>query len=207
MTMTKTSQSGEGERTTRALVNFAEEHAILLRQQARVGPRDRLDPRALVDELRLVIVEPDDVTKATAEDYALVTEADVKAWSGMGKRLPNGRLLVMLHPSQTPERATVTIMEEVAHAHLGHRPSQLILHPSGLEKRAYNEKDEDEAYWTAAATLLPRDVVVHAVWRRQLATEFAASYGASPECAEFRIKTLGLWSAYKAYCGRARRAS
>ncbi len=207
MTMTKTSQSVEGERTTRALVNFADEQAVLLRQRAGIGPRDRLDPRALVDELRLVIVEPGDVAEATAEDHALVTEVDVKAWSGMGKRLPDGRLLVLLHPSQTPERANITIMEEVAHAHLGHRPSQLILHPSGLEKRAYNEKDEDEAYWTAAATLLPRDVVAHAVWRRQLAAEFAAAYGASPECAEFRIKTLGLWSAYKAYSGHARRAS
>jgi len=207
MTMSKTSQSGEGERTTRALVNFAEEHAVLLRQRAGVRPRDRLDPRALVDELKLVIVEPSNVTKATVEDYALVTKADVKAWSGMGKRLPNGCLLVMLHPSQTPKRANVTIMEEVAHAHLGHRPSQLILHPNGLEKRAYNEKDEDDAYWTAAATLLPRDVVVHAVWQRQRVTEFAAAYGASPECAEFRIKTLGLWSAYKTYSGRGRRAS
>ncbi len=207
MTMSTTSQSGEGEQTTRALVNFADEQAALLRQRAGIGPRDRLDPRALVDELRLVIVEPGDVAEATAEDHALVTEVDAKAWSGMGKRLPDGRLLVMLHPSQTPERANVTIMEEVAHAHLGHRPLQLILHPSGLEKRAYNKKDEDEAYWTAAATLLPRDVVVHAVWRQQLATAVAAAYGASPECAEFRIKTLGLWSPYKAYSGRARRAS
>jgi hypothetical protein len=81
--MSTTSQSDE--RTTRDLVNLAEQHAALLRRQAGVGPRERLDPRALVDALKLVIVEPGDVAQATAEDCTLVTEVDAKAWSGMGK--------------------------------------------------------------------------------------------------------------------------
>ncbi len=100
----------------------------------------------------------------------------------------------LLHPSQTPERANVTIMEEVAHVHLGHQPSRLVATSSGMEKREYNETDEKEAYWTAAATLLPRHAVAQAVWRGQSVEDLAAAYGVSRECVEFRIKTLRLWT-------------
>jgi hypothetical protein len=180
-------------RSTRDLVNFAEEQAAILRQRAGVGPQDRLNPRALTQELGLVIAYPADIPGLTPDDYALVVGADPKTWSGMGGRLPDGRLLVLLHPSQTVERANVTIMEEVAHIHLGHRPTRLVTQRSGLEKREYNKADEDEAYWTAAAALLPSHVVAQAVWRRQPIEELAAAYGMSVECAEFRVKTLRLW--------------
>ncbi len=183
-----------GEHSTKGLVNFAEEHAATLRRHAGIGPRDRLDPRALARELGLVIAHPGDIPGLTPADYALVTGVDARTWSGMCGTLPDGRLLVMLHPAQTAERANVTIMEEVAHAHLVHRPSRLVTQPNWLEKRHYNKADEDEAYWTAAAALLPRLVVAEAVWRGRSVEDLATAYGASSECVEFRIKTLNLWA-------------
>jgi len=185
------------ERSTKDLISFAEEHAATLRQRAGIGSRDRFDPRSLTRELGLVITYPADIPGLTPDDYALVTGVDVRTWSGMGGTLPDGRLLVVLHPSQTAERANVTIMEEVAHAHLGHRPSLLVTQPSGLEKRQYNQTDEDEAYWTAAAALLPRLIVAEAVWRGRSVEDLAAAYGASVECGQFRIKTLNLWADHR----------
>ncbi len=182
------------ERSTKDLISFAEEHAAILRQRAGIDPRDRFDPRTLTRELGLVITYPGDILGLTPDDYALVTGVDARTWSGMGGTLPDGRLLVVLHPAQTAERANVTIMEEVAHAHLGHRPSLLVTQPSGLKKRQYNQTDEDEAYWTAAAALLPRLVVAEAVWRGRSVEDLAAAYSASVECAQFRIKTLNLWA-------------
>lgn len=185
------------QRTTKDLISFAEEHAAILRRRAGIGPRDRFDPRTLTRELGLVITHPADIPGLRPDDYALVTGVDPRTWSGMGGTLPDGRLLVVLHPAQTEERANVTIMEEVAHAHLGHRPSLLVIQPSGLEKRQYNQADEDEAYWTAAAALLPRLVVAEAVWWGRSVEDLAAAYGASVECAQFRIKTLNLWADHR----------
>ncbi len=46
------------------------------------------------------------------------------------------------------------MMEELAHIHLKHKPSQFIRHDGGLACRSYDEKNEREAYWVGAATLV-----------------------------------------------------
>jgi Zn-dependent peptidase ImmA (M78 family) len=111
----------------------------------------------------------------------------------MGVPLPEGRFLVLLHPNQTPERAAVTVMEEVAHAYFEHRPSRLVTERNGFARREYDKQIEQEAYWTAAAAMLPRLVVAHAVWRGQSAEDLATQYHVSVELAEFRIKVMRLW--------------
>lgn len=185
--------------STTKMVEFAEEQAALLRLRAGVDPESRFDPRILAHDLKLEIITPSDVANALPEDRVLLASVDVKTWSGMGKTLPDGRLLVMLHPNQTVERANITVMEEVAHAHLGHRFSRLTTQSNGLEKRQYNQTDEQEAYWTAAATLLPRLVVARTVWWEQPIESLISAYGVSKECIEFRIKILKLWKDYQRY--------
>jgi Zn-dependent peptidase ImmA (M78 family) len=110
--------------------------------------------------------------------------------------LPGGQTLVILNPRQTAERAAVTAVEEFAHAHYGHAPSRLERLPSGLVCRDYDAQAEREAYWTAAATLLPSEVVARAVWRRVCAEELATTLGVSTQLVEFRIKVLRLWKYY-----------
>jgi hypothetical protein len=164
-----------------------------------------LDPRALEAEFNVMIANPDDIQQITPEDRSLIANLDAKVWSGAGLPLPGGRFLVLLHPSQTRERATVTIMEEVAHAYFGHRPSRLIAQANGYMTREYDKVAEEEAYWTAGATLLPSVVVAKAVWRGQSAEALAEAYGVSVELTEMRIKTLRLWTEHLSAGGRSRR--
>jgi hypothetical protein len=173
-----------------------EDHAAELRRRAGVGPTARLDPRALTTELQIHIVSLDDIHGLSAQDRAHLATVDAKVWSGAGMPLPDGHTLVILHPNQTLERATATIMEEVCHAYFGHTPSQLITLPGGIAKREYHPEAEREAYWTAAAALLPAQVVAKAVWRGA-ARELAADYGVSIDLVEFRVKTLRLWQEYQ----------
>lgn len=63
-----------------------------------------------------------------------------------------------------------------------------------LYKRIYDDAVEQEAYWTAAAALLPSKAVAMAVYRGETADDLAVRYSVSSELAEMRIKTLGLWS-------------
>ena len=116
-------------------------------------------------------------------------------WSGSGRPLPNGKLFVMLNANQTRERMNVTLLEEVAHRYYDHDP--VVLGSDG--RHNYNAAQEQEAYWTAAAALLPMVVVAKAVRRGETAAELGKRYGASQELAEMRIRTLGLWNHYKAY--------
>lgn len=185
-------------RSTRQLATFADRHGALLRERVQLSAATPLNPRALADSFGVVFMYPQDVDGMTMEDLLFVTGLDAKTWSGMSLALPGSGALVMLNPQQTQQRANVTIVEEVAHLYFGHQPSQLVTLPIGSWKRKYDPAAEGEAYWTAAAALLPAQVVGRAVWSGRTAEDVGLEFGVSRELVEFRIKTLSLWLDYRA---------
>lgn len=178
---------------TKLFLRRLELEALKLRQRAGVGELDRLDPMALVKQLGVTIMTIEDVANLPKALQTQVEKITPKQWSGAGMPLPDGDMLVLLHPYQTPERARITAMEEVSHQHLGHEPSQILPMEGGIMKRTFNARVEQEGYWTAAAALLPMKAVAQAVWRGETAEDLAKSFGTSVQLAEFRIKILGLW--------------
>lgn len=180
-------------RATRSFLRFVEENGIALRAKAGLGPWGRLDPFIAADKLGVVVVELQHLQQLSEAERQEIAGIDARTWSGGAMPLPNGKLLVVLNPNQTPERAVVTFMEEVAHEHFGHTPTVLTIEPNGVLGRAYDTIAEKEAFWTAAAALLPSAVVARAVWHGVQVEALAASYGVSTELVEFRIKTLQLW--------------
>lgn len=184
---------------TQKFLRHIETQAMRLRKKIGLGSDDVLDPHLLAPKLKLSFVRLEEIESLTDEDIEFMNSLDAKAFSGGGKPLPNGHTLILLNPNQTRERENVTIMEEVAHVHYGHEMTLLPIGIPGLEARDYNDADEQEAYWTAGATLLPSRIVAQAVWRneKQAAQILSDKFGASIELAEMRIKTLKLWPHYK----------
>ncbi len=178
---------------TREFLDDVENHAAELRRRAGVGPHEKLAPRLLAEQFNVIIPEIEDLTALALEDREYLSGVDAKVWSGAGVPLPDGRLLILLNPRQTTERATVTIMEEVAHVYLGHQPSRIESLPNGVQKREYDHDKEWEAYSVAAAAMLPQYAVARSVWERRSAESLATEYGASTELVEMRIKLLRLW--------------
>lgn len=174
-----------------------EGYAHAIRKRAGVAELlDRFDPFDVAERLGVLLMDLDAVGGLPEEAHERIRALDAKEWSGGARPLPDDRLLVILNPNQTRERARITLIEEIAHHYLGHKPSQIAEGPAGLPERSYDPKAEQEAYWTAGAVLLPRLVVARAVYRCQSAEELGAAYGASTELAEMRIKILGLWRPY-----------
>ena len=186
----------ESGRAPRQFLRYVEEHAIQLRQQVGLGIQGPLDPVILQGPLGIVIANPVLLMGMSDEDRLKLQGIDARTWSGGGQPLPDGRTLVTLNPNMTKERAAVTIMEEVAHCHFAHTPTALVVEPTGLEVRQYDQVAEDEAYWTAAAALLPSCVVAKAIWKAVPGECIARDYGVSIELVEFRIKTLRFWPFY-----------
>jgi hypothetical protein len=178
----------------KAFREHVENHARKLRRLAGIDPDVPFDPRSLTREFGIHLVGLDEINNLNDADREHLAAVDARVWSGVGVPLPDGQTLVLLHPGQTRERATVTIMEEVCHAYYGHQPTRLLKMPGGIVRRDYDREKEAEAYWTAAAALLPAHVVAKAVWR---GTEdrLAPDYGVSSELVIFRIKILRLWGA------------
>lgn len=174
---------------TKTTMYHYEESARLLRARAGVGPYEPFDSLALASQLGVVLKYPDEVDNLPEDLLAEMNRLDAKEWSGMGHELPTGKLFVVLNRNQTPERARVTLLEEVAHQYHGHTP--VGVGPSG--RAQYHPEEEQEAKFTAAAALLPSKEVAKAVYRGDSVAHLASKYGASTELVEMRIKTLNLW--------------
>ena len=72
--------------------------------------------------------------------------------------LPDGRKLIILNPTHGENRQNATLMEEICHVFLGHKPSRLAIEnvnkygqPIARDYRG----DEEEAYSIGAAALVP----------------------------------------------------
>jgi hypothetical protein len=188
---------GDVEPPTRMYLQYIEKQASSIRQQAKIGPLERLYPRSLEKPFRIKFVSLEDMeADVSPEILEAFKSMSAKDWSGSGLEMPNDRLIVMLNPNQTVERENVTIMEEVSHKHWRHKPSQLIQLPGGFTKRVYNRAVEQQAYWTAAATLLPAFAIAQAIWTRDSMETIATKYGTSLELVKMRISLLGFWSEY-----------
>ena len=172
-----------------------EKNALEIRKRAGVGPLDRLDPLEREKQLGIKVIFVDKLQGLSPEQVEFLERLSPRDWSGAGlsQKLPDGTMMVPVHPGQTVQRMRVTVLEEVAHDFYGHQP----VHLNGSGRQGYDEKSEQEAYWTAAAVLLPMKAVARAVWLRQSAEDLGDEFGASKELAEMRIKIMGLWDEYK----------
>ena len=91
-------------------------------------------------------------------------------WDGLSFTLPGEpALVVLLNPHRPATRRTATLMEELAHALLEHRPSRLEPDPAtGVLRRSYDAAQEREAFEFGATLLLPRDLLAAELRARPL---------------------------------------
>lgn len=191
--------SFSGGSDTRNLARFAETHGAELRRRIGASPEERLDLDAMMREFQVVLYKLTDIMNVSPEVIAHLQSVSPRRWSGGGQALPNGHLLVILHPFQTQERANITLMEEICHHYFGHQPTRIETNELGLLEREYHKQQEEQAYWTGAAALLPSRALAQAVYRRELDEVIAARFDVSTELVHFRIKTWNLWDEYTAY--------
>jgi hypothetical protein len=164
---------------------------------------ERLDPFELAKYARLLVVPFDAIEE-------LLSEATLKEllgpskekWSGgaASKVLPNGSKLIILNPTHHKNRHSATLMEEICHVFLGHKPSRLAIERrdrrGNIVARDYNAAIEEEAYATGAAALVPYAGLKKMIARGKTAAEMARHYGVSRALVEYRIKISRLWDTY-----------
>lgn len=122
---TALSPSFSGGSDTRNVARFAETHGAELRRRIGASPDERLDLDAMMREFQVVLYKLTDIMNVSAEAIAHLQSISPRRWSGGGQALPNGHLLVILHPFQTQERANITLMEEICHHYFGHQPTRI----------------------------------------------------------------------------------
>jgi hypothetical protein len=189
--------------------------ALGLREFAGVTEDQPLDPFALARFARLLIIDFDSIEGLSPESRQHLLGAAADEWSGgaCSRPLPNGWRLVILNPAHGLQRNRATLMEEVAHVFLGHKPNRLAViagdseaRPAKLKAqssngkmlaRDYDQTDEEAAYAVGAAALVPFAALRRLVIAGRSAQEIARHFRVSRQLAEYRIKVTHLWPEYK----------
>jgi len=179
--------------------------ALALRDFAGVRPDEALDPFALAQFAKLFVVDFDQIKDLSAESREHLLGAAADEWSGgaSSRPLPNGWRIVILNPAHGVHRNRATLMEEISHVFLGHKPNRLAFSTDTGEgarapvARDYNKSDEEAAYAVGAAALVPYAALRRLVFGGRTADEIARRFRVSTALAEYRIKVTHLWAAYK----------
>jgi Zn-dependent peptidase ImmA (M78 family) len=95
-----------------------------------------------------------------------------------------------LNSTQSAGRQAATLMEEVCHILLGHRPTVIA---SWMESgRDYDRLKEEEAYGVGAAALLPYFALRESLTAGRTFRDIARRYGVSVPLVGYRAKGLKL---------------
>ena len=163
----------------------------------------RLDPFKLAHYAKLLVVAFEQIESLSDEAKAHLLGDGKDSWSGGAASpvLPDGRKLIVLNPTHGKNRHNATLMEEVCHVFLGHKPSRLAIErrdrDGNIVARDYNAEIEEEAYATGAAALVPYRGLKKFVEKGKTAAEIARHYAVSRALVEYRIKISRLWDLYK----------
>lgn len=177
--------------------------ALALRDFAGIVGDRPLDPFALAQFAKLLVVDFDSIAGLSPESRARLLGEGANEWSGgaCSRPLPDGWRLVILNPAHGKQRNRATLMEEVAHVFLGHTPNRLAVVTGRSENktlaRDYNQTDEEAAYAIGSAALVPYSSLRRLVVKKRTAAEIARHFGVSRQLVEYRIKVTHLWPEYK----------
>ena len=179
-------------------------NALGFRDFAGVRSDAALDPFRLAKFANLLVVDFDRIKGLSPEAQEHLLGAGSEKWSGgaCSRPLPDGRRIVILNPNHGRMRTNATLMEEVSHVFLGHQPSRLKVvgeNEGGKTiARDYRKADEEAAYATGAAALVPFSALRRFVLEGQTSLEIARHFHVSRELVEYRLKVTHLWRTYKA---------
>lgn len=177
--------------------------AMGLRDFARLRRDAPLNPFDLARFANLFIVDIKRIKDLSSQSRELLLGSGSEEWSGgaCSRPLPDGRRIVILNPNHGPARTNATLMEEICHVFLGHKPNRLAVIADEQRgqtlARDYRKSDEEAAYAIGAAALVPFAALRRAVLSGKSAADVARHFRVSRDLIEYRLKVTRLWRTYK----------
>jgi hypothetical protein len=179
-------------------------NALGFRDFAGVRPGAPLNPFRLAKFANLLVLNFAEVKGLSQKTREHLLGGASEAWSGgaCSQPLPDGRRIVILNPNHGRKRTNATLMEEISHVFLGHQPNRLKIVAQDERGRSisrdYRKVDEEAAYATGAASLVPFSALRKFVLEGQTSSEVAKHFQVSRELVEYRLKVTRLWRIYRA---------
>lgn len=169
----------------------AERMALAARSELGLAARAPLDPWAYAKHIGVLVLNFEDLKLATAARQQLLVN-DSDSWSGM--TMVDGTLTtIVLNPAHAKTRQSSTLMHELAHVMLKHKPARVDISSTGLLLLSdYSDEHEEEADFLAAAMLLPRETLMWCRRRGDSVEVIAADHGLSESLCQWRLRMTGV---------------
>jgi Zn-dependent peptidase ImmA (M78 family) len=170
---------------------WLEGNGTVLRSRCGIGPFDRLDPFQLAKAMKIEVIYPVEGLGIPPYILQYVLNEGQNTWDGGTLVLQDNTHMVVLNPSRGRARQNATLMEELAHIHLGHPPSKLI-RLQGITLRSVKKSVENQAFHLGAAALLPARVLKGARTLGHTAEQLLVKYLISHELLVMRENMVGI---------------
>lgn len=178
-------------------VERCENEASAIRKNYGFPKNDPLNPFHLADSLGIKVIDLKELTELTEKDLEIIRSVG-KEWSGLSFSSPDGKIIVLLNPYHGQARQKITLMEEICHFRYHHKPRVKVnISISKIEFQGFSEKDEKEAYWIAAASLVPYSGLREMVSKGNTIKQIAFYFEIGIELVNFRLKVTRLLSLYR----------
>jgi transcriptional regulator with XRE-family HTH domain len=174
-----------------------EEMAEQFREDLGVADDEPFDSlRVKIDGVDVFV--PSDISDLDTDCLAYLTGDGSDQWSAMSVPLDldADRWAVLRNDQHLHVRQKVTYLEECWHIMLGHKLTK-IAKISDAFGRTYDSTEEHDAYYLAAASLLPKAAVSKCVEQGESSEIIASKFDVSQPLVEYRIKRLGLWKTFR----------
>ena len=179
-------------------------HAMGFRSFARVRADAPLNPFRLAKFANLFVLDFDQIKGLSEQTRVHLLGSGSEAWSGgaTSRALPDGRKIVILNPTHGRLRTNATLMEEISHVFLGHQANRLHVVTEDARGRTtsrdYRKADEEAAYGTGAAALVPYASLRRLILQGRTSSQIGKHFRVSRELVEYRLKVTRLWRGYRA---------
>lgn len=164
----------------------ANEIALEIRAELRLGPRAPLDPWKLAEHLLIPLIPLSSLAHDAPEAFRRLTGFANSAFSAVTVFRSNRRAIVY-NDAHSQRRQASDIAHELAHALLLHPPKASV----NAGTRDWNSEEEAEAAWLAGALLIPDEAAIRIASADQPTALAAEEYGVSEQMITFRLRVTG----------------
>lgn len=178
-------------RFRRGFKSFAENTAITTRTRLGLSKYSPLSPYKLTEYLKIRVLTPKNIAGLAQETINYLTSSKGDEWSAMTLRAKAVDLII-INPFHSERRQSNTLMHELSHILLNHKPTHVFINDTGIAIRSYDELQEAEADWLAGTLLLPRDVLVQCHFKHYSEDQACNLYGVSTALFTYRMTISGV---------------
>jgi hypothetical protein len=178
------------DRFVRGFKTWCENTSEQLRGRLGIALTDPLPPYQLADYLHIRIWNIGEVPGLNDEIKSYLLTTGHEEWSAITIQTVKVGVIV-INSSHSQARQSSSIMHELSHIILNHKPAEMLMDQTGIALRSYNALQEAEADWLGGALLLPRAALVNSFRSMQYA-QACDHYGVSNDLYTYRLNVCGV---------------